>query len=282
MALAELDALTTSYIDAIIEVREGRKRFAELDEHHKSFRYILSDAMTASKIAAVMEFFPVEDAASLSIRSIWNAVTGGVKKLLTGDFFRFPWLDSIVNWLLGKRVVTVDDLRRIEIESRQATAGASNMESREAIDAIRQKIQDSIDKKQPIEQFRLEVEDLIDEIKQKENLVYWAAIKKAYLDQFNKTARNPKFSKIFPYVQYIGIPDKRIRPWHFSLHEMITEVGSPLYQLMMLAQGQFNCRCKFVPLKSATGKVYRLGDVPEEMILKILDGKASPGRFVTL
>lgn len=242
-----------------------------MEDYWKVFEYISADAMMASQLAGIMDPFRGETA-ELGIRAIFDSVIGGFRSLLPGDKFRWPIMEKAVQWILGKGVVSAQDLQTLDRENRQKVFSVAGINSPETVQEVREIVSRSVSENLSLPEFRQELRQVVSLAKNHEETIYRTNTKQAYLQGFDSTLAKPRVSAALPYVRYNATPDRRVRRHHWALDGWIAEVNSPLYRLFLMAQKQFNCRCGLTALRRVPDgkRVSQLSEVPLDVFQEII------------
>lgn len=210
-----------------------RELLADID------RLISEAAAAASLIGrAVVPMPPVRLPSAIVLD---NPITGRTKN-------RWPWLDTLVNWLTERRLLTPDEFQQIPTADRSRNVSLPSVESPKTLEKIQKHLADAIAEGLPPEEFRARVKEIATIPRHEAETLVRTTTKQGYLDGKQATLNKPSVALAYPYDLLVSTRDTRVRETHKPLDGLIVARGSAAHAEAMRLLSDYNCRCDAIPL----------------------------------
>jgi hypothetical protein len=164
---------------------------------------------------------------------------------------RFPVIEDAAEELLARNVVTRPQFDQMADDARLRAFTVAGEITEDTIITVRDVLAETVQEGPSLAQFRTRLGEGLDGSflgpAHLEN-VYRTNIQSAFHRAHDELADNPVVREIFPYQEYLAIPDTRVRDEHLALERLglngtnIYRRDDPMWQFFTPPWG-FQCRC---------------------------------------
>jgi len=149
-----------------------------------------------------------------------------------------------IAWLKSKIPVTKAIYRQLDIASKNAAFYVAGLEDIELINAVREKMIQSLQKGIPFEQFKrdLKMSSGADPFFSNMKTAFYTNIHQSMAAQDYEALERIK--DIVPYRRYSAVLDSHTRPEHRKWHNFVAAATDPIWNYLYSLLMDFNCRCR--------------------------------------
>jgi len=149
-----------------------------------------------------------------------------------------------IAWLKSKIPVTKAIYRQLDMASKNAAFYVAGLEDIELINAVREKMIQSLQKGIPFEQFiaDLKMSSGADPFFSNMKTAFYTNIHQAMAAQDYEALERIK--DIVPYRRYSAVLDSHTRPEHAKWHNFVAAASDPIWNYLYSLLMDFNCRCR--------------------------------------
>jgi hypothetical protein len=231
-----------------------------------------ADAMTASKLVGIMSpWIPkIQDDPShipnevkqtkvleLSIKAIDDLVPNGRPgNIVSADGYRFPQLERSVKWILDQKLMTSDELSRIQDKNRVGFISLRGVDDRVLLGKFRDALAESVASGESQKEFQERIQPIVKAEIRDIATVYRTKVKTAYVEGLDEVLSTPVVSRKFAYVYFSATRDGRVRDHHWDLDGFVVAKGTKEYQVLLNVLKEWNCRCSMTPVTETQAKKF--------------------------
>jgi SPP1 gp7 family putative phage head morphogenesis protein len=197
--------------------------------------------------------------------------TEGIKALADSPY-RFPWIESAVEFLQDQGVISAGDFAKMAQADRRAVDAESAMDSPKRLRRLSKQLADSIERGDDLRTFSAAIKDETALSRSQTETLYRTMTKRGYTAGFDVSMKSPVVAAEFPAVLFTATPDARVRDDHWDLDGVVVmRSDARAYRALRKAADDYNCRCSLIPLSAAEAAqrgVKAYGDLPGDVRAK--------------
>ena len=160
----------------------------------------------------------------------------------------WPQIQSAVDWLRGRQVLSDRQLSRLITESEAGGLAAADQQRAALNDRLNRAIQESVLTGDSHASWQQRASQIVDLTAREAEAIGRTFTHRAYHEGLREITEEPRIADEFPYIEYMRTHDTRTRATHREMDGKVAHVGSPLAARMRELAAEWGCRCSVVPL----------------------------------
>lgn len=160
----------------------------------------------------------------------------------------WPQIQSAVDWLRGRQVLSDRQLSRLITESEAGGLAAADQQRAAINNRLNRAIQESVLTGDSHASWQQRASQIVDLTAREAEAIGRTFTHRAYHEGLREITDEPAVKDEFPYIEYFATHDTRTRATHREMDGKVAHVGSPLAARMRELAAEWGCRCSVVPL----------------------------------
>lgn len=160
----------------------------------------------------------------------------------------WPQIEAATDWLLRQRILTPDQLRRLEsLATAQAIDATADFASG-LDDRLARELRESLALGEGSVAWGERISRVVDVTAAEAETIGRTYTHRAYNTGLESAMDHPLIQDEFPYLLYETTGDSRTRPAHAAMGGKVAHRDSPLAGQMRALVDEYNCRCTLIPI----------------------------------
>ncbi len=180
----------------------------------------------------------------------WDAVATQkpIAMALLDSQYEWPWMQSAVEFLVGKSVVTQSQFDALSRDDQLGSFSVPGSDDIRFVSEVRDEVVRSLESGESLESFRDRMESRLGIAESDANSLFRTNTHQAYVEGQEKALSSPAVAEAFPYVMYAATADTRTRPAHAAADGFVVRRGTKEHAVLLKLLKDWNCRCTLIPL----------------------------------